>query len=104
MLCAFQEVISRAGTERLANRGLLLLSDLQYVVQEFKKIREVPNDPMEQLNLAIKALLNSWFSDSSLKMREAMNLPETLGTAFIIQSMVFGNFNQHSGTGVCFTR
>jgi pyruvate,orthophosphate dikinase len=54
--------------------------------------------------LVIKALLNNWFNEKSIKLRDAMNISDSIGTAFIVQQMVFGNFNQNSGTGVCFSR
>jgi pyruvate,orthophosphate dikinase len=97
------------------NKGVTLdtelnAEDLKNIVQEFKKIyREVigkafPEDPHEQLQLAIAAVFKSWNNKRAIKYREINNIPEGLGTAVNIQAMVFGNLNNKSATGVAFTR
>ena len=58
----------------------------------------------EQLYLAIEAVFSSWESDRAIAYRNMNNIPEELGTAVVIQSMVFGNLNSNSGSGVVFTR
>jgi pyruvate,orthophosphate dikinase len=84
--------------------------DLKHIVQEFKIIykratgEEFPTDPLEQMKKAINAVFGSWFGDRAVKYRKLNDIPDTLGTACNIQSMVFGNLGDNSGTGVGFTR
>ena len=84
--------------------------DLQALVEEFKIIykrgtrEDFPDDPLEQLKKAISAVFGSWFGDRAMKYRQLNDIPDNLGTACNIQSMVFGNLGDNSGTGVGFTR
>ncbi|HSQ33981.1 MAG TPA: pyruvate, phosphate dikinase, partial [Peptostreptococcaceae bacterium] len=84
--------------------------DLKALVVEFKKIykkelrQEFPSDPKEQLMLAITAVFNSWNNSRAIVYRRLHDISDTLGTAVNIQSMVFGNMGETSGTGVAFTR
>ena len=88
----------------------LAAEDLRDLVEEFKIIykrntgEEFPVDPLEQLKKAINAVFGSWFGDRAVKYRKMNDIPENLGTACNIQSMVFGNLGDNSGTGVGFTR
>ncbi|MCX8030226.1 MAG: pyruvate, phosphate dikinase [Thermodesulfovibrionales bacterium] len=88
----------------------LNVDDLKAIVKEFKKIykeetlTDFPSDPYEQLKLAINAVFNSWFGDRACTYRRLSGIPDDLGTACNIQSMVFGNMGENSGTGVGFTR
>ncbi|MFZ3138039.1 MAG: pyruvate, phosphate dikinase [Thermodesulfovibrionales bacterium] len=88
----------------------LTAEDLRNLVEEFKIIykrntgEEFPVDPLEQLKKAINAVFGSWFGDRAVKYRKLNDIPENLGTACNIQSMVFGNLGDNSGTGVGFTR
>jgi pyruvate, orthophosphate dikinase len=66
--------------------------------------REFPQDPREQLNLAVLAVFDSWHSDRAVLYRRQERIPADLGTAVNIVSMVFGNLGDDSGTGVAFTR
>jgi pyruvate,orthophosphate dikinase len=97
------------------NRGAkldteLMCGDLRELVQTFKGIyrketgREFPNDPLQQLKLAINAVFDSWFSDRAVKYRNLNKIAHDLGTACNVQAMVFGNMGENSGTGVGFTR
>jgi pyruvate,orthophosphate dikinase len=85
-------------------------NDLQGLVETFKKIftehtgRPFPQDPREQLDLAIHAVFNSWKADRAVLYRRQERIPEDLGTAVNVCSMVFGNLGPDSGTGVAFTR
>ncbi|MCA1702059.1 MAG: pyruvate, phosphate dikinase [Actinobacteria bacterium] len=63
-----------------------------------------PQDPSEQLRLAIEAVFRSWDSDRARHYRRMNAIPDDLGTAVTIQAMVFGNRGEGSGTGVVFTR
>lgn len=65
---------------------------------------EFPEDPKEQLLKAVTAVFNSWMNERAIKYREIYSIPESWGTAVNIQEMVFGNFGDTSGTGVCFSR
>jgi len=88
----------------------LTAEDLQELVGEFKVIykkntgEDFPADPLEQLGKAINAVFGSWFGDRAVKYRKLNEIPDNLGTACNIQSMVFGNLGDGSGTGVGFTR
>jgi pyruvate,orthophosphate dikinase len=88
----------------------LTAEDLQELVGEFKVIykkntgEDFSNDPLEQLRKAINAVFDSWFGDRAVKYRKLNEIPDNLGTACNIQSMVFGNLGDGSGTGVGFTR
>src|SRR6188508_3122417 len=83
---------------------------LQDLVTEFKGIvkadagRDFPDDPYEQLDLAIKAVFASWFGKRARDYRKNQQIPDDLGTAVNVVTMVFGNMGDDSGTGVAFTR
>ncbi|QOQ39363.1 pyruvate, phosphate dikinase [Trueperella pecoris] len=84
--------------------------DLQRLVVEFKAIvkeatgKDFPQDPREQLDLAVEAVFNSWNTDRARIYRRREHIPNDIGTAVNVQTMVFGNMGEGSGTGVCFTR
>ncbi|PJB44987.1 MAG: pyruvate, phosphate dikinase [Deltaproteobacteria bacterium CG_4_9_14_3_um_filter_44_9] len=84
--------------------------DLKELVAEFKleiKKRlgvDFPEDPMEQLWGAIGAVFGSWNNERAIAYRELNNIPRHWGTAVNVQTMVFGNMGDDSGTGVAFTR
>ncbi|HEX8845567.1 MAG TPA: pyruvate, phosphate dikinase [Pyrinomonadaceae bacterium] len=63
-----------------------------------------PDDPYEQLRVAIAAVFNSWMGRRAVDYRRVNRIPDNLGTAVNVQAMVFGNMGQTSGTGVAFTR
>lgn len=65
---------------------------------------QFPDDPYNQLRMAIEAVFRSWSNERAVYYRRLNHIPETYGTAVNIQSMVFGNMGNTSGTGVCFTR
>ena len=83
---------------------------LQELVAEFKEIvrretkKPFPTEPLEQLRLAIEAVFGSWFGRRAVDYRNAFKIAHDLGTAVNVQSMVFGNMGDDSGTGVAFTR
>jgi pyruvate, orthophosphate dikinase len=84
--------------------------DLQGLVDSFKAIvkdktgRDFPQDPREQMDLAIMAVFNSWNADRAILYRRQERIPADLGTAVNVVAMVFGNLGMDSGTGVAFTR
>jgi pyruvate,orthophosphate dikinase len=83
---------------------------LKSVVQKFKALvktetgNDFPEEPMRQLELAIRAVFNSWNNERAIRYREIEKIPHDLGTAVNVQTMVFGNMGNDSGTGVAFTR
>jgi pyruvate,orthophosphate dikinase len=85
-------------------------NDLQGIVSAFKEIvkthagHDFPQDPREQLDLAVKAVFNSWNADRAILYRRQERIPADLGTAVNVVAMVFGNLGMDSGTGVAFTR
>jgi pyruvate,orthophosphate dikinase len=88
----------------------LTADDLKELVKEFKVIykseagTDFPENPFEQLKLAINAVFGSWFGDRAVKYRKLHGISDDLGTACNVQAMVFGNMGDNSGTGVGFTR
>ena len=84
--------------------------DLRALVDTYKEIfkrhtgRDFPQDPREQLNLAIRAVFESWNSERAVLYRRQERIPNDLGTAVNVVAMVFGNLGPDSGTGVAFTR
>ena len=65
---------------------------------------DFPTDPIDQLRQAIEAVFRSWNTDRAVAYRRAEKIPDDLGTAVNVQTMVFGNMGEGSGTGVAFTR
>ena len=88
----------------------LTADDMKEVVIRFKEIYkekkgvEFPQDPKEQLMEAIKAVFRSWDNPRAIYYRRMNDIPSDWGTAVNVQSMVFGNMGNTSGTGVAFTR
>lgn len=88
----------------------LSAEDLKELVVEFKQItkeaagRDFPQDPREQLDLGIEAVFLSWNTERAKIYRRRERISDDLGTAVNVQTMVFGNMGEDSGTGVCFTR
>ena len=84
--------------------------DLRNLTHAYKEIvreqtgRGFPQDPGEQLDLAIKAVFESWNGDRAVLYRRQERIPADLGTAVNVVAMVFGNVGDDSGTGVAFTR
>ena len=82
---------------------------LKTVISEYLKVykkfkQEFPQDPMTQLKVAVEAVFKSWNSERAKTYRQLNDIPETLGTAVSVVSMVFGNMGEDSATGVAFTR
>lgn len=84
--------------------------DLKDVVVGFKRVYkealgvEFPQDPQEQLEKSVEAVFASWNNERAFLYRKMNDIPHNLGTAVNVQSMVFGNMGETSGTGVAFTR
>ncbi|WP_375503617.1 pyruvate, phosphate dikinase [uncultured Jatrophihabitans sp.] len=84
--------------------------DLRKLVETFKDVvithagRPFPQDPREQMDLAVRAVFDSWNTKRAVIYRRQERIPGDLGTAVSVCSMVFGNLDMESGTGVAFTR
>jgi pyruvate,orthophosphate dikinase len=109
------EVFEHPMAEYKAGKGYKLdtemtAEDWKAVVGIFKEVYkkhindEFPQDVYKQLELATKAVFESWMGKKAIDYRRATNIPDNLGTAVNIVTMVFGNMGDDSGTGVAFTR
>ena len=109
------ELFAEAIDARKAGKGVtgdldLDVDDLRALVDEFKQAvrdhtgRDFPQHPREQLDMAIRAVFDSWNTERAALYRRRERIPQDLGTAVNICTMVFGNFGENSGTGVAFTR
>ncbi|MFQ5843457.1 MAG: pyruvate, phosphate dikinase, partial [Planctomycetota bacterium] len=107
----FEQVLE----EVKAKRGAVLDTDLDAdglaeVLEGFRAVvraaagRDFPDDPREQLRLAIEAVFASWDGARARRYREIHRITGLIGTAVNVQAMVYGNLGETSGTGVCFTR
>ncbi|MFN3330680.1 MAG: PEP/pyruvate-binding domain-containing protein, partial [Pyrinomonadaceae bacterium] len=101
--------------DRFKNNGKqdsdLTTEELKQIVAAYKKIvfteetgLAFPENAESQLKMAIAAVFDSWMGKRAVDYRRVHRIPEDLGTAVIVQAMVFGNMGEKSGTGVCFTR
>ena len=107
----FDEVFDAAKKARGTKNDLDLdEGDLRAIVARFQEIvaeqagREFPQDPRVQMDLATRAVFESWNTERAVLYRRQERIPGDLGTAVSVCSMVFGNLGMDSGTGVAFTR
>ncbi len=107
----FSDALAALKADRGVTEDLdLVAADLEALVATFQEIivqqtgRPFPQDPYEQLRLAIKAVFSSWHTERAAVYRRREGIAHDLGTAVNVQAMVFGNRGMHSGSGVCFTR
>jgi pyruvate,orthophosphate dikinase len=107
----FDNVLDRVKEDKgYAQDTDLTTEDLKGIVEEYKEIykkeikSDFPQKPQEQLMLAIEAVFKSWNNNRAMVYRRLHDIAHDLGTAVNIQSMVFGNMGETSGTGVAFTR
>src|SRR5581483_11802025 len=102
--------LGKANPETDTKDTDLTTDDLKRVVAEYKELykrelgEEFPQDPYKQLELAIKAVFGSWMGRRAIDYRRLNKIPDSLGTAVNVCTMVFGNMGDDSGTGVAFTR
>jgi pyruvate,orthophosphate dikinase len=88
----------------------LTADDLKTVIADYKKVvrkeagKDFPQDPQVQLNMSIEAVFRSWYNPRAATYRRLNKISDDLGTAVNVQTMVFGNMGETSGTGVGFTR
>jgi pyruvate,orthophosphate dikinase len=107
----FENVLDDAKEEKgYESDTELTTEDLKKVVEEYKAIykkevrKSFPQEPKEQLEMAINAVFSSWNNARAITYRNIHNLSHSMGTAVNVQSMVFGNMGDDSGTGVAFSR
>ncbi|MBA4380368.1 MAG: pyruvate, phosphate dikinase, partial [Anaerolinea sp.] len=93
----------KLDTEMAAEDWKAMVATFKGVIQKHKDF-DFPQDPLKQLELATEAVFKSWNVKRAVDYRRATNIPDDLGTAVNIQTMVFGNMGDDSGTGVAFTR
>ena len=111
---AFEEALAAAkqakSGDELASDLDLDAADMRRLVETFKDVvvkhagREFPQQPREQMDLAVRAVFDSWNTPRAVLYRRQERIPGDLGTAVNIVAMVFGNLGMDSGTGVAFTR
>jgi pyruvate, orthophosphate dikinase len=107
----FEDAIDEAKRVKGVTNDLELDGeDLKQLVEVFKKVvqehagRPFPQHPREQMDLAVRAVFDSWNTPRAVIYRRQERIPSNLGTAVNIVAMVFGNLGMDSGTGVAFTR
>jgi pyruvate,orthophosphate dikinase len=107
----FEHALSELKAKKKAKFDTdLSADDLKQLVEEYKKIiqketgKPFPQEPRQQLSLAIGAVFGSWNNERAITYRRLNNIAGLLGTAVNVQSMVYGNMGETSGTGVCFSR
>ena len=106
----FERVLDRFKKQTEGGRDTdLKTDDLREIITAEKQIilteqSAIPEDPYEQLRVAIAAVFNSWMGRRAIDYRRVNRIPDSLGTAVNVQAMVFGNMGAGSGTGVAFTR
>ncbi len=107
----FEKIIDKVKEEKgVESDTELTAEDLQKLISLFKEVyfkdqgSEFPQDPKVQLIEAVKAVFRSWDNPRAVVYRRMNDIPGSWGTAVNVQSMVFGNMGETSGTGVAFTR
>ena len=107
----FEELIDKMKAEKGVTYDIdLTAADLKELAYQFKAEykkqlgKDFPDDPIEQLNAAIRAVFRSWDNPRANVYRMDHDIPYSWGTAVNVMPMVFGNLNNNSGTGVAFTR
>lgn len=107
----FDELMDKMKEEKGVTQDVeLTAEDLEKLTQQYKELVkkekgfDFPQEPIEQLRMAIEAVFKSWNNPRAIAYREREKIPHDLGTAVNVQSMVFGNMGDDSGTGVAFTR
>jgi pyruvate,orthophosphate dikinase len=109
----FERVMDRFKAQTIGGRDTdlqpehlreIIAAEKQIIYTEQRGTALIPEDPYEQLRVAIAAVFNSWMGRRAVDYRRVNRIPDNLGTAVSIQAMVFGNMGEGSGTGVAFTR
>jgi pyruvate,orthophosphate dikinase len=107
----FEAILKHKKTEvGVAHETHLDARHLRELVASFKALvkeetkKDFPDEPLEQLRMAINAVFSSWFGARAKTYRQLYGIPDSWGTAVNVVAMVFGNMGETSGTGVAFTR
>jgi pyruvate,orthophosphate dikinase len=107
----FEDYLTEVKNRRRVKSDVeLTAEDWKEITAEYKRVyknavgSDFPQEPLEQLRLAVEAVFKSWNGKRAVDYRNAANIPHNLGTAVNVQTMVFGNMGENSGTGVAFTR
>lgn len=107
----FEHILDKYKTQTKGGKDTdLTVAMLKDIVKEYKAVykqetgHDFPTDPHEQLKYAIGAVFGSWMGRRAVDYRRINKIPDDLGTAVNVQTMVFGNLGEGSGTGVAFTR
>ena len=108
----FDRILERHKSQTKLGRDTdLSVSQLKEIIESYKRIifadrhgEAFPQDPYDQLRMAISAVFDSWRGRRAVEYRRVHRIPDNLGTAVNVQAMVFGNLGWESGTGVAFTR
>lgn len=107
----FEEIMDKIKDKYNASLDTdLNVNALKELVEKYKLIikkeaeKDFPEDPKEQLRMAINAVFESWNNQRAITYRKLYDIPDNWGTAVNVQAMVFGNMGDTSGTGVAFTR
>ena len=107
----FEDAIDRVKRRRnVTSDTEISADDLKALSEEFRAIvrresgTDFPDDPQQQLRMAIEAVFRSWNNPRAIRYRRQNSIPDDLGTAVNVQSMVYGNLGDDCATGVCFTR
>src|SRR5574342_1186780 len=107
----FEAILKHKKTEvGVAHETHLDARHLRELVASFKALvkeetkKDFPDEPLDQLRMAINAVFSSWFGARAITYRRLYGIPDSWGTAVNVVAMVFGNMGETSGTGVAFTR
>ena len=103
-------LVKQREAERVKYDHEISVEGLKKVIDGYREVVrekagiEFPDDPLEQLRMAVEAVFKSWNNERAIVYRKINKIPDDLGTAVNVQMMVFGNMGFNSGTGVMFTR
>jgi len=107
----FEEILEKIKEkQKVEIDAEINVEGLKELVKQYKSLvlqekgEKFPDDPQQQLNMAIEAVFSSWDNKRAITYRRIHKIPDDLGTAVNVQEMVFGNMGDDSGTGVGFTR
>jgi pyruvate,orthophosphate dikinase len=106
----FDDIMDNVKKKRgIRNDYELNVEELKEIVSRYKSIienegKKLPDDPFMQLSLAVNAIFDSWKNERAVVYRKINNIPDSMGTAVSVVTMVYGNTGQNSATGVAFTR
>jgi pyruvate,orthophosphate dikinase len=98
---ALNALLERKG---MKSESYLGVAELVELVSIYKGIHPVPEDPWLQLGMAIAKVMRSWWSDRAVNYRDIHNIAEDVSVNIVIQSMVYGNRNVFSGSGIAYSR